>query len=639
MAGMSSENEALRAVMEGTAGETGEAFFRSLVRNLAQVLDMHGAWVTEYLEKPNRLRALAFWNGDGFVDDYEYAVEGTPCEEVIAQRCLIHFPENIVELFPNDLDLPPASAVSYMGMPILDEDGRILGHLSVLDKKKMPREARTEALFRIFGNRAAAELRRLRVERDLRTREQELSRLVDSAMDAIVELDEDLRVSLINNAGEKLFGCTAEEVAGEPFERFLSQRSVSKLCELIGTLDDLPEGARYLWVHGGLEACTGDGEAFPAEATLSCFQVEGHPRFTLILRSVDERVTAERRIRSLTVQAEVLKEELRELHDVDDIIGESAPMMQALGAVRQVAVTDSTVLLLGETGTGKELVARAVHAASLRRDKPLIKVNCAAIPASLMESEFFGHVKGAFTGATAAREGRFALADGGTIFLDEVGDLPLDLQAKLLRVLQEGEFEPVGTSVGRKVDVRVIAATNRDLEEASRAREFREDLFYRLNVFPIRVPALRHRGNDVSLLARAFAEKYARRMGRKLEPLSADGMRRLKAYSWPGNVRELQNVIERAVITSEEGHLNLGQALPDVGTGPEGVVPGNELDADPGRILTVVELKDLEKRNIIAALDSCNWKVAGSTGAAARLGMRPSTLSSRMKALEIRRRD
>ena len=644
--GKRTEDEALRALVEGTAGVTGDDFFRSLVRNLAQVLDTHGAWVTEYLEKENRLRALAFWLGDGFVDGYEYDVKGTPCEAVIAQSCLVHFQEKLVELFPDDQDLPPLNAVSYMGMPILGDDGRILGHISVLDRKKMPPDQRTESLFRIFGNRAAAELRRMQVEAQLRTREQELGRLVDSAMDGIVELDENLRISLINNAGEKLFDCLSAQVLQQPFQRFLTERSMDKLRGLIGSLDHLPEGARYLWVSGGLEARTLHEATFPAEATLSRFQVEGEPRYTLILRNVDDRVTAERRIRSLTVQAELLKEELRELHDVDDIIGESAPMLHSLGEVSQVAPTDSTVLLLGETGTGKELFARAVHAASPRRDRTLVKVNCAAIPANLMESEFFGHVKGAFTGATVAREGRFALADGGTIFLDEVGELPLDLQAKLLRVLQEGEFEPVGSSRVQKVDVRIIAATNQDLEKASRAREFREDLFYRLNVFPIRVPPLRERGADIGLLARAFAGKYAQRMGRSLEPLSGRDLELLAAYQWPGNVRELQNVMERAVITSHDGRLSLGHALPggsgdggddDGRPGGQPSRPGKDEKASvtPPRILTVAELRELERQNIMAALDACAGKVAGKQGAAARLGMKPSTLSSRIKALGI----
>jgi transcriptional regulator with GAF, ATPase, and Fis domain len=320
----------------------------------------------------------------------------------------------------------------------------------------------------------------------------------------------------------------------------------------------------------------------------------------------------------------------------DEIIGGSAALRRVLADVHQVAVTDATVLILGETGTGKELIARAIHLASRRRDKPLIKVNCAAIPATLIESEFFGHEQGAFTGATKKRDGRFALAHGGTIFLDEVSELPLELQSKLLRVLQEGEFEPVGSAHTRKVDARVIAATNRDLAQAVHDGKFREDLYYRLNVFPISLPALRERREDIGMLAAAFAQKFAKRLGRSLEPLSRDCLRRLEAYNWPGNVRELQNIIERAVITSSDGKLNLDRALPETVNLPY-IMPADD-SAAAKRVRTAKELEELERQNLIAALESADWKVAGGNGAAQLLGIKPTTLSSRMKALGIERK-
>jgi transcriptional regulator with GAF, ATPase, and Fis domain len=338
----------------------------------------------------------------------------------------------------------------------------------------------------------------------------------------------------------------------------------------------------------------------------------------------------------LTVEAEYLREEIKELQNFDEIVGQSEPLLRLLHDVREVAQTDATVLILGETGTGKELVARAIHLASRRRDKPLVKVNCAAIPAALIESEFFGHEQGAFTGATKKRDGRFTLAHGGTIFLDEVGELPIDLQVKLLRVLQEGEFEPVGSSQTRKVDVRVLAATNRDLKQTVGEGKFREDLYYRLNVFPIEMPPLRERGDDISLLASAFANKFAQRMGRSIEPLSEDCVRRLKAYSWPGNVRELQNVIERGVITSRDGRLNLDRALPETGkmTATEAVSP----EETAKKVRTAKELAELERSNLVAAMEATGWRVAGDGGAAQLLGMKPTTLSSRMKALGIERK-
>jgi len=336
----------------------------------------------------------------------------------------------------------------------------------------------------------------------------------------------------------------------------------------------------------------------------------------------------------LTVEAEYLREEIKELQS-DEIVGQSEPLARVLSDIQEVAGTDANVLILGETGTGKELIARAIHRKSHRCEKPLIKVNCAAMPATLIESELFGHEQGAFTGATKKREGRFALADGGTIFLDEIGELPVELQVKLLRVLQEGEFEPVGSSRTQKVDVRVIAATNRDLKQATQVGKFREDLYYRLNVFPIELPPLRERGDDISLLASTFANKFAQRMGRLIEPLSEACIGRLKAYGWPGNVRELQNVIERAVITARDGRLNLDRALPE---SAKEMIAEAVLSAEtPKRVRTAKELEELERANLMAALEATGWRVAGETGAAQLLGMKPTTLSSRIKALGIER--
>ena len=626
----------LRTILEGTATETGERFFAALVENLARALNTHGAWVTEYFAESRRLRALAFWMGGQWIHGWEMVVDGTPCEQVIDQRCLIHIPDNLLDLYGNDPDVRAVGAASYMGMPLLDLDGKILGHLAVLDMRPMPKEPRAQALFQIFAARAAAELRRLRAEKQVREREEKLGRLVNSAMDAIIELDRNLNVTGVNAAAEKVFGCSSREIVGQPFTGFLSPDSRETLATLIVEIDLRPEGERYAWIPGGLKAICASGEEFPAEATLSRFDMGREPFYTLILRNVNARFQAQQKIRSLTVETEYLREEIKALQNFDEIVGQSEPLLRLLHDVREVAQTDATVLILGETGTGKELVARAIHLASRRGDKPLVKVNCAAIPATLIESEFFGHEQGAFTGATKKRDGRFALAHGGTIFLDEVGELPIDLQVKLLRVLQEGEFEPVGSSQTRKVDVRVLAATNRDLQQAIRDGKFREDLYYRLNVFPIDVPPLRERGDDISLLASTFASKFAQRMGRFIEPLSEDCLRRLKAYSWPGNVRELQNVIERGVITSRDGRLNLDRALPESGR-----VTATEALSSEGtarRVRTAKELEALERTNLMDALEATGWRVAGENGAAQLLGMKPTTLSSRMKALGVERK-
>ena len=630
---------ALRKILEGTATETGEQFFKALVENLAAALNTHGAWVTEYFPESRRLKALAFWMGGQWLKDWEMVVNGTPCERVIDERCLIHIPDNLLEIYAEDPDVQAVGAASYMGMPLLDLDGKILGHLAVLDLRPMPPEPRAQALFQIFAARAAAELRRMRAEAQVREREQKLGRLVGSAMDAIIELDQHLKINQVNPAAEKVLGASAMLLTGQTFTHFLAPDSREKLARLIIDLDTRPEGQRSLWIGGGLTATVHGGESFQAEATLSRFDVKREPFYTLVLRNVNDRLQAERKIESLTIEAEYLREELNELIGADEIIGRSDALLRVLDDVKEVAGTDATVLILGETGTGKELVARAIHLASGRRDKPLIKVNCAAIPATLMESEFFGHEQGAFTGATKKRDGRFALAHGGTIFLDEIGELPLDLQAKLLRIIQEGEFEPVGSSQTRKVDVRVIAATNRDLEKLLRAGQFREDLFYRLNVYPIKLPPLRERPDDIGMLATAFARNFARRMGRRLVPLSDDCVRRLQAYNWPGNVRELQNIIERAVITSRDGHLNLDRALPEsVNAAAAALGPVVADKATAQHVRTAKELEELERSNIIAALEAAEWKVAGEKGAAQLLGVKPTTLGSRMKALNIERK-
>jgi len=629
-----STQAALQAVFAGTASEVGESFFRALVENLARALGTYGAWVTEFFPRERVLRALAFRLGDGWLEGFEQPVDGTPCKVVIENRELVHYPDRVLDIYPDEPNLRRVHAVSYLGVPLRDVDGSVLGHLAVMDLKPMPADPLKLTLFEIFAGRAAAELRRLRAEKDLRAREAQLAGLVDSAMDAIVQLDGARRVTQLNAAAERTFEQPSEVAQGESLSTLVSPEDAKKLEALCGTLGERPPAERSAWVPGGFTARTAGGRTFRAEATLSLFELHGQQHFTLILRNVDERLEAERRILSLTEEAEYLRTELRQLGGSGEILGRSVPLLHVLTEVRQVGPADTTVLILGETGTGKELFARALHEASRRRGKPMIKVNCAAIPAALIESEFFGHERGAFTGATARRDGRFTLADGGTIFLDEVGELPLELQGKLLRVLQEGEFEPVGSSRTHKVDVRVVAATNRDLGRSVAEGRFREDLFYRLSVFPLTLPPLRQRGDDVVLLAAAFARQFAARAGRQLAPLGPEGAARLRAYSWPGNVRELQNVIERAVITSRDGELNLDRALPAASVAEERTAAPA---LDPTAVMTAKELAAVERENLRRALEATGWRVAGESGAARLLGVAPSTLASRMKSLGLRR--
>ena len=317
-----------------------------------------------------------------------------------------------------------------------------------------------------------------------------------------------------------------------------------------------------------------------------------------------------------------LEDEIRGEHGFEEIIGRSAALSRVLREIATVAPTDSTVLITGETGSGKELVARAIHQMGARRDRAFVKLNCAAIPTGLLESELFGHEKGAFTGAINARVGRFELASQGTVFLDEIGEIPLELQPKLLRVLQEREFERLGSSRTLRSDARLIAATNRDLAALSAEHKFRQDLFYRLNVFPIVVPPLRERREDIPMLVRHFAQQFSRRMKKSIETIPSDTMDVLTRYDWPGNIRELQNLIERAVILSRGSSLD----VPLAALTP--MTPASPLEK-------VETLSEADRRHIVAALERSNWVLAGPNGAAARLGVKRSTLQFRMRKLGI----
>jgi transcriptional regulator with GAF, ATPase, and Fis domain len=332
--------------------------------------------------------------------------------------------------------------------------------------------------------------------------------------------------------------------------------------------------------------------------------------------------------RQLQGENEYLQEQVRQSFEFGTIVGRSKALSEVLHNVRLVATTDSTVLIGGESGTGKELVARAIHEGSARHERPLITVNCASIPRELFESEFFGHVKGAFTGALRDRLGRFQLADKGTLFLDEVGEIPFELQSKLLRVLQEGTFERVGEDRVRRVDVRVIAATNRDLFGELDAGRFRRDLYFRLNVFPLRMPALRDRPDDIGLLAEHFAMLASKRLKIPYSGPTADDVELLSKYAWPGNIRELQNVIERAVIISQGGPLRIDMALGSFGNSlkPAGI---------RASVLSKKEMEQRERENIFNALEQSKGKIYGPDGAAAILGIKPTTLASRMKKLKV----
>jgi formate hydrogenlyase transcriptional activator len=774
------DDAALRAIVQGVEAETGSRFFASLVRHLASALDVAYAFVTELSADRRTFRTLAVWGRGRFLPDFEIPVAGTPCEAVLNGE-MSHHPDRLCQLFPNDPGLVDWGAESYCGVPLLDPDGVVIGHLAIFDDRPMRDGPRGIAIMRIFAARARAEIERMRTaaalrdseasfrdlyeeapvaylsvgtdgavrqanraavellgfpheeligkrvfelgadtpsgkprqraayerflagiptydqeielrhrsgsavwvrlsvrpmhddagnvvatrstlfdctaikhaEQALRESEDRLARILHSAMDAIVTFDEQLEIALFNEAAEKTFGAPAAAAIGGRLERFLGDGFREVLARSMAASREHGERP-YVWAPGGLVARRADGSEFPVEATLSDVEVGGRRLFTLILRDVDQRRRDEEALRSLNLQNEYLQEEIKATHNVDEIVGQSRALAGVLEQVRLVGSTDSSVLILGETGTGKELVARAVHLASARRDRPLIKVNCAALPSGLIESELFGHEKGAFTGASERRIGRFELAHGGTIFLDEIGEIPLETQVKLLRVLQEREFERLGGRQTQRVDVRVIAATNRDLTKAVAEAAFRQDLYYRLNVFPLRIPALRERRDDIPLLVHYFARRYAAKIGRKISRVPRETMARLAAYAWPGNIRELENVIERAVILSPGPDLEIATELlpaapttiaaPAAASRPHepgsrepwpayGDAPAAPAAAGNG----AQSLEKIERDHIVAALRATGWRIDGPNGAARTLDLNPSTLRSRMKKLGIRR--
>ena len=466
---------------------------------------------------------------------------------------------------------------------------------------------------------------RKRAEASLRESEQRLASILESAMDAIITFDQEGTIQLFNAAAERAFRCTGTEVCGKTFDKFLTESFRKVLRDYVDTANRDPAKNPHRWIPEGLIAIRSDGDEFPVEATLSASDVKGTKLYTIILRDMNDRRKAEAEIKSLQLANVYLQEEIRITHNFEEIIGKSKSLRKVLRSVEDVAGTDSSVLITGETGTGKELVARAIHNLSQRRKKPLIKVNVAALPAGLIESELFGHEKGSFTGAIVRKIGRFELANGGTLFLDEIGDIPHDVQAKLLRVLQEKEFERVGGTRSIKSDVRLIAATNRDLGKAVSEKSFRADLYYRLNVFPVHLPPLRERKEDIPILTQYFVNKYATRMDRRIEVIPTETMERLAAYPWPGNIRELENVIERAVILTKGPSLTI----------EEGLLPdsdGSNLMEDSLRALEEVEREHIEK-----TLEKTRGVIDGPKGAARILKLHANTLRSRMKKLGMKR--
>jgi formate hydrogenlyase transcriptional activator len=590
-------------------------------------------------------------------------------------------------LVRDNLAVSEMGVIAYAGIPLTTAGGHTLGTFCVVDAKPRDWTEEEIEVLRCLAASVMTEIGTRRLAEELKSLSTDLQHLVDARTSQLSRAEERWRLLLrVNNAvvtcldRETLFKAIADALRDViPFDRAAlvlddPAEGVFKVMGVAGSVPSPPiiplgttwprQGSRSGWIaDSGLPLLTPDlregtrffeHEALLREGIHSALSVPLSAKGAVIgtlnvgsrevgryaeqdcelLLAIADQVVfaiqnmfAYEEIGSLKSRLEqenlYLKEEWRAEAAFADVVGESPAIQKVLESIRMVAGTDSTVLVTGETGTGKELVVRAIHGLSGRKDKILVKVNCAALPSGVIESELFGHEKGAFTGALARRVGRFELAHGGTLFLDEVGDLPLELQAKLLRVLQEGEVERVGGARTQKVDVRVIAATNVDLKNAVEEGRFRADLFYRLNVFPIAIPPLRERLEDVPRLARHFALIYASKIGKPIGGISEEELSQLMAYAWPGNVRELQNVMQRAVIRSTNRRLELEDSLaaPIVGA----------------RAKAGLSLEEVERDHILSVLESVGWRVSGEKGAAKILGLKRTTLEARMSKLGISR--
>lgn len=609
-----SELPVLRAIVEGTAQATGEDFFQLLVENLSVATGAANAFIAQFADEKTRVRTLAFWMEGQIIDNQEWELAGTPCEDVIKGK-FCHYPSDVWKLFPKSQGVE-----SFLGVPLKDVDGNVLGHLAIFDYKAMPEQPQLLYTFKIFAARATAELRRIQAVNQLRFSEERFRDLFEAAPIAYIHEDFESRFISANRAARQILGITPEQVPSMVWFSLVpdtvdAQRRVKEAYTALQNGTDTAvilelrrkDNSKPIWVQWWSKPDS-----------------DGLYRRTMFI-DITEQVLMEQEQARLKAQNLYLQEEIKSAHNFDEIIGHSPVIKTLLTQVQRVAMTDVSVLIQGESGTGKELIARAIHSASPRKNNPLIKVNCAALPSGLVESELFGHEKGAFTGAIAKRIGRFELANGGTLFLDEIGEIPLEVQVKLLRVLQEREFERVGGQTPIKVDVRIIAATNRNLLHEVSEKNFREDLFYRLNVFPLTTPPLRERLDDIPQLVNFMIEKFAPKIGKKLEGMSAKSMQRLKAYGWPGNIRELENVIERAIILAD----------------------GSVLDVDPEQLSIVAEspvklaqrsdasLDKVTSEYIKLVLEQTHWIIEGPKGAARILNMQPSTLRYRMKKLDI----
>jgi len=637
-------------IANGVSGETGEAFFHSLVRHLASTLRADCVLVGALQPEGARIAVLAVFGPDGEDAAIEYSLAGTPCAHVVQQQPC-SYPNGVRQLFPRDARLTAAHLEGYVGWPMVDSGGRCLGLICAMTKRPLDNPKLAEALIRIFAVRAAAELERKNYEEALARSEERFRNFVEHAKEGVIwfkfdqpiptDLPEDELIDLYyqytyiadcNDQAARLYSFDrAEDLIGQRLE-VITPRSDP------GGIERMRAGIRSGWNHAQAERTLRGRDVLITRNGV----IENGKLMSVWMtaRDITELKQAEAEVLRLNEELKIhleeltalrgrleqdnayLLDEIRSEHNLGDMVGATPKFRELTERIQLVAPTTATVLITGETGAGKELVARAVHNISPRSNRPLVKVNCAAISAGLVESELFGHVKGAFTGATERRVGRFEYADGGTLFLDEVTELPLETQAKLLRALQEQEFEPVGSNRTLKVDVRLLAATNRNLADLVRNGRFRMDLYYRLLVVPVDVPPLRERRDDIPLLAAHFVRRVSRQFGRHVERISEEMMRELVAYDWPGNIRELENFLARAIVLCPGTTLDMRLLAPQM-SAP--VAPQSR------------SLKATEREHIERVLGSTGWVIEGPKGAAEILKMNPSTLRSLMRRLGIQR--
>jgi formate hydrogenlyase transcriptional activator len=623
------EEEILRTVSEATSGLVGEDFLKELAKHITMTLTMRYALITECAnEAKTRLRTICYVDGEKILDNIEYDTAGIPCE-IIMEGKDFFMAAGVQQKYPKEAGIEAA-----VGVPIYStKSGEIIGHILVIDPNPVTTEKNQTAILKIFAARAGAEMERMKAEAKLKIANAELEILLNESEERFRDLFEEAPIAYVhegldskfikaNRAAMHILGIKPEDVPTTYGKMFIPNTpdalhrfneafaSVGRGTDTSGVILELrrKDNGKPIWIQWWSNPDPG------GQFTRTMFV------------DITEKVLMEQEQARLKAQNQYLQDEIKLTNNFEEIISKSKDFQKVLQQIEQVASTDATVLILGESGTGKELIARAVHNISNRSKRPLVKVNCATLPANLIESELFGHEKGAFTGAMERKIGRFELADGGSIFLDEIGELPVELQAKLLRILQEGEFERLGNPKTMKVNVRVIAATNRNLQQAIEKKEFREDLYYRLNVFPISCPPLRKRKEDIPLLVKHFCQKHETKIGKKISQVSPEVLDALMVYDWPGNIRELENIIERALILTRGNILEYGEW-----------VPADNNTSVPGKTGSASTMADVEKQHIIDTLNKTNWKVSGEKGAAKILGLNATTLEARMKKLGIKR--